>query len=62
MTGTFTQTGLPTVTVTTTFGGFQVMGKGCADISGDNALADAMPLLVLAALIGVRLAARRRQS
>jgi len=61
-TGTPTQTGLPTGTVTSTFGGFEVIGQGCADISGGNSVADAMPLVVLAALIAVRFAARRRRA
>jgi len=58
-TGTATQTGVPTGTVTHTFGGFDVMGKGCADIGGAGALTDAMPFIILALLLALRSGAQR---
>ncbi len=58
-TRTFTATQTPTVTFTTTPGQFEVMGTGCADVGGGSGgLADAAPVIVLAALIALRRRAR----
>jgi hypothetical protein len=58
VTVTLTPTPVPTATVTATFGGFLVMGEGCANIGGTGG-GSAMPLLVLAALAGLRRLFRR---
>jgi hypothetical protein len=47
-----------TATVTATFGGFQVIGKGCVNAGGGGKASDAMPLLVLAVLALLRRRAR----
>jgi hypothetical protein len=58
-TRTFTATQTPTVTFTTTPGQFEVMGTGCADVGGGTGgLADAAPVIVMAALIALRRRAR----
>ena len=51
---TFTPTRSPSPSPTATYGGFLVMGQGCADISGGGSGGGAMPLLVLAALALLR--------
>lgn len=52
---TFTPTKTRTPSPTATFGGFLVMGQGCADIAGGGRRSgDAMPLLVLAAIALLR--------
>ena len=59
-TGTPTQTGVPTqtsiftTTVTSTPGGFEVIGEGCAEVDGGSTRADLMPLVVLAFLALIR--------
>jgi hypothetical protein len=56
-----TNTRTPSATVTETFGAFAIMGEGCANISsGGPGMTDAMPLVILAALIFIRRSARRR--
>lgn len=44
----------PSPSPTATFGGFLVMGEGCANISGGGGGGGAMPLLVLAAFVLLR--------
>ena len=44
----------PSPSPTATFGGFLVMGEGCANISGGSGGGSAWPLLVLAALVLLR--------
>jgi len=56
-----TDTRTPSATVTQTFGAFAIMGEGCANIgSGGPGMTDAMPLVVLAALIFIRRSSRRK--
>ncbi|MGH3639251.1 MAG: FG-GAP repeat domain-containing protein [Mycobacterium sp.] len=47
-TRTPTVTGTAQATVTSTFGGFQVMGEGCANVGGGAGAGDVTPLIALA--------------
>jgi hypothetical protein len=56
--GTATRTS--TASPTSTFGGFEVMGEGCANVAGGGGAGSVMPLAILAALALLRRAKRWR--